>query len=749
MLVRHHNHCFIQYLKRIFPACYITLISVSFHSLGHEPATTFSSQTWSGGLSILFLATALMTICYYRKKWRDSHTLYQSSLTQLNQETWEWHCQTGLFQRSNKGNLFANIACDGHINPPCKPLIHPEDLERVIHELNLHLSGQTETFELIYRMRGKQSQWLWVLDKGQVVERDEQQRPILMLGTIQNITQLKEAQTKLSLVIGCLSRISDSVIVLDHGFRIIELNISTLTLFNANILQLKGYPLFRICLKDHEDEIKHSLKITGEWQGEVCHPFDTLNKKSCHVSINSTGNDELEDNHYIVIIKDLTEQKAAEAQLRRVSRTDALTGLPNRSAFLKDIEALTQNETPHALLLLDLNDFKKINDTMGHEVGDQLIVQLSQRFKSNLPKAHGLYRLGGDEFAVLMSETNDFVSITHIAREMLKLVDLPFLLHQQEMVVAGSVGIGLFPEDGSTSDTLLRNVDTAMYCAKEAGISKYVFFSKFMNQQAVERLQTENLIRQGLKEHLFQVYYQPKMSVTTGELKGMEALVRFICPQRGSISPASFIPIAEETGQIIEIGEVVLEKACRDLRKWQEYYGFQGRVAINLSAQQFNLPDLSERCAKILHRCGVSPQMVELEITEGAVMKSPEKAIATMFALRKMGIHLSMDDFGTGYSSLSYLKRFPINTLKIDKAFVDDMSSENGLSMVKTILSIARNLGLEVVAEGVETDAQYQFLKQEKCEFIQGYYYSQPLSMQMFESFLQKEMASQASADAC
>ena len=386
--------------------------------------------------------------------------------------------------------------------------------------------------------------------------------------------------------------------------------------------------------------------------------------------------------------------------------------------------------------MFDIDDFKKINDSLGHQLGDTLLIQISKRIANLCNKYNALYRLGGDEFAFVMEKTNDIHKITVAAKEILKQLSTPFIIEQHEFVVAGSIGIVLYPDDGKQPETLLRNADTAMYHAKEDG-NRYLFFNEDMNKRAVKRLQVENLIRLGLKEDYFEVYYQPKMNFRTGRLVGMEALVRFITPKKGLVSPGTFIPIAEETGQIVEIGDLVLKKACIDMKKWIDSGLLSGRVAVNLSARQFNLPDLTRRIDATLKETGLSPNNLELEITEGTVMNSPQHAIDVMHQLRDKGIHLALDDFGTGYSSLSYLRKFPLNTLKIDKAFVDDAHSKVGRAMIDTIVTIARNLSLATVAEGVETIEQQDIMTSMSCDVLQGYLYSKPLSATEFTEFAQ------------
>lgn len=453
------------------------------------------------------------------------------------------------------------------------------------------------------------------------------------------------------------------------------------------------------------------------------------------ISIDEIRNDQNQITNYVVVYSDLTERKKAESQLHNLSNRDRTTNLPNRNLFFTDLQKLGQLNSHHALLVFDLDNFKKINDSLGHQLGDSLLAKLAMRLNKLTRENDVFYRLGGDEFALVMSDTNDIYTITRTAKQFLAAIATPFKMAGHELAITSSVGIVLFPEDGNTPELLLKNADTAMYHAKKKGNS-YLFFNDTMNREAVKRLQIENLMRFGLKENHFAVYYQPKMNIHTGKLVGMEALVRFITPKKGIISPGVFIPIAEETGQIIEIGEVVLNKACRDVKEWLDAGLFNGRVAVNLSAKQFSLPDLTTRIDVILQKNALPSYFLELEITEGTVMDDPKDAIAIMCSLSARGIHLAMDDFGTGYSSLAYLKQFPLNTLKVDKAFIDDMKNERGRNMVDSIVTIAHNLDLHVVAEGVEQASQIEILKQLNCETVQGYYYSKPLSKDEFTEFL-------------
>lgn len=441
--------------------------------------------------------------------------------------------------------------------------------------------------------------------------------------------------------------------------------------------------------------------------------------------------------HFVGVFSDISDRKAAEEELRKLANSDTLTGLPNRSYFQANQSRLVHNRTPHALLVFDLDHFKKINDSLGHEFGDILLCRIGERIISGTRKQDTVYRLGGDEFGLIIENTNDIHTITTIAKEILKNIAQPIKIKTHEMVLQSSIGIVLYPDDGASPQELLKNADTAMYHAKNNGGDQYQFFNNSMNEKAVKRLQIENLIRYGLKNDYFSVFYQPKIEIATGKIAGMEALVRFEHPTKGIVSPITFIPVSEETGQIIQIGETVLRKSCFATKAWVDAGLFNGRIAVNLSAIQFTQPNLVEVIANILKESQLPARYLELEITEGTVMDSPQAAIEIMRQIRAMGIHLALDDFGTGYSSLAYLKKFPLNTLKIDKAFVDDIEhSEQGRNMVATIITIAHNLDLQVVAEGVEHQLQLDFLTGLRCEQLQGYLYSKPLTENAFYKYL-------------
>lgn len=694
-------------------------------------------------LSIVALTLAHLSIVRmrrYQSKLEQSEERLRLSLWGSGDELWDWDMQAGQLYRSSSWHQPLEKPGDSQQFPPNRSEIHPQDVERVTSSLQQHMHGMTPIFEASYRIKAANGQWVWVLDRGKVVQLNDQGQAIRMTGTLKNIQQLKETEERLSLFARCLDNISDAVMVCDTHFALLEVNPAFVSMTGKSresvlhsVFELSLYPARFL------HEIRQSLLEQGYWAGEIEDKRHNGELYQAELSFDVIKDELGQVQQFVGVISDISERKKREAELNRLADTDTLTGLPNRARFSSHLSQLVREQVEHALLVFDLDNFKKINDSLGHELGDTLLCKLSERLSLFTRFKAKLYRLGGDEFAVVLENTNDIHSITSLAKDLLKQINLPFFIEQHELAITSSIGIVLYPEDGHDPQALLRNADTAMYHAKHEGANRYLFFNDSMNKLAVKRLQVENLIRHGLKEDYFTVFYQPKMDIVTGQLVGMEALVRFITPKKGLISPASFIPVAEETGQILEIGEVVLQKTCEDVKRWIDMGLFHGRVAVNLSAKQFMLPFLCEQIDDILQRSELPSYHLELEITEGTVMQSPTLAIDTMKKLRARGIHLAMDDFGTGYSSLAYLKQFPLNTLKIDKAFIDDMNTARGRNMVDTIVTIAHNLNLTVVAEGVEQADQLQQLKQLRCEIIQGYFYSKPLSAHDFGLFLKQQ----------
>jgi len=458
-------------------------------------------------------------------------------------------------------------------------------------------------------------------------------------------------------------------------------------------------------------------------------------------------------NNYIVeqerISRVLEETKD---HFRHAAFHDSLTGLPNRGMFTELLKAeieSSKRSTDHlfAVLFLDLDRFKNVNDSLGHTYGDLLLVAFAERLERTLRPVDTLARFGGDEFAILLSGITDTTDAVRVAERIHAELSLPFDLDRSSAFATASIGIALSSSGYDRPDDILRDADIAMYRAKENGKARYEMFDHDMHARAVTRLQLESDLRQAVEQKQFAVYYQPIMALETGRLAGFEALVRWNHPRHGVVAPADFIPAAEETGLIVPIGQWVLEEACKKVREWQVTSpGHRNlSLSVNLAARQISQPDLTDRIKAALEESKLHPHSLKLELTESVVMENAEAAAQTFKQLRSLGVQLSIDDFGTGYSSLSYLHRFPLNYLKIDRSFVMRMTRDNDNAIVKTISTLAHNLGMEVIAEGIETEEQYQQLKSLGCEFGQGYLFSRPVddegALNLLTKDLQRETA--------
>jgi len=431
---------------------------------------------------------------------------------------------------------------------------------------------------------------------------------------------------------------------------------------------------------------------------------------------------------------------------RHAAFHDSLTGLPNRAMFTEllkaEIESSSRrNDHMFAVLFLDLDRFKNINDSLGHTHGDLLLVAFAERLERTLRPVDTLARFGGDEFAILLSGMTDATDAVRVAQRIQDELSQPFVLDKNSAFATASIGIALSSSGYDRADDILRDADIAMYRAKENGKARYELFDHGMHARAVLRLQLESDLRQAIENREFCVYYQPIVSLQTGRLAGFEALVRWNHPRRGLVSPADFIPVAEETGLIVPIGEWVLNEACAHVRQWQIDSPSHRSLSlsVNLSARQVAQPDLLDRIKEALQTSKLNPHCLKLEITESVVMENAEAAALMFKQLRSLGVQLSIDDFGTGYSSLSYLHRFPLNYLKIDRSFVMRLTTDNDNAIVRTISTLARNLGMEVIAEGIETEEQYQQLKMLGCEYGQGYLFSRPVDSDSVQHLLTQD----------
>lgn len=450
--------------------------------------------------------------------------------------------------------------------------------------------------------------------------------------------------------------------------------------------------------------------------------------------------------HVDGIISDTTERTKEKERFNQLVYYDALTNLPNRELFVdrldQSIQQARRKKESGAVLALDLDHFKRINDTLGHPIGDQLIKAVSVRLLKVLFDSDTITRLGGGSFMILLPRVAKTEDAENVANKLLSAFKAPFLINEHELFTSCSIGIAIFPNDGEVSDILIKNADAAMHIAKERGKDRFQLFSSSIANNSFERLVLENSLRRALERNEFRLFYQPQLDLHTGKTVGVEALIRWQHPDLGFVPPMEFIPIAEETGLIHPIGEWVLKTACAQKKIWDQQ-GFAGlQVSVNLSARQFHYATLVDMVGDTIRKSGIDPKCLDLELTESTIMDRLEETTQTLRRLKNMGAHISIDDFGTGYSSLMYLKTFPIDTIKIDKSFVDEViTNPDDQAITQAIISMAHSLKLNVVAEGVETREQLELLRSQSCDVIQGYLYAKPMPAEEVTAFLSNDNA--------
>ena len=450
--------------------------------------------------------------------------------------------------------------------------------------------------------------------------------------------------------------------------------------------------------------------------------------------------------------RDITERKQAEARIEFLAHHDALTGLPNRvllrDRFKHALAMAERSRSRVAMLFLDLDNFKVVNDTLGHMAGDRLLLEVVTRLSQCMRESDTISRQGGDEFILLLNDIPDLETVERIASKILVHLAEPAEINGHVLNTSGSIGIAIYPEDGKDFDSLLQKADTAMYNAKDAGRNIYRFFDDRMNQQAHEHLLLQNRLNQALFRAEFYLHYQPQMEISSGRVIGMEALLRWHNPELGEVVPARFIPVAEDCGLIVSIGAWVMEEACRQAQSWRQAGWPDLTLSVNLSALQVRRAGLVEMVAGALDRSGLPAHLLELELTESILLQDVENTLDTVRRLKVLGVRLSIDDFGTGYSSLSYLKRFAVDRLKIDRSFVRDVNTDpDNAAIVRAVIQLAHSLRLDTVAEGVETQEQLAFLRREGCQGVQGYLFSRPLASAALKEFLRERMAPAGKAD--
>ncbi|MED1781568.1 EAL domain-containing protein [Brevibacillus fortis] len=564
--------------------------------------------------------------------------------------------------------------------------------------------------------------------------------------------------------ITCRKQMEDELKRSEEKYRIIAENTSDI----ISIINLDGEFLYlspshkRVWEHTVPDEEIHNL---FEWIVEddrdifayaIQHAFSTRKEYLVECRINTQRNDVIwteskinpimdeEGNvtKLLLVTRDVTDRKQSEETIHHLAYHDALTDLPNRRMYVqqlsKEMMQAKRFQSTLAVLFLDLDRFKDVNDSFGHDVGDMLLIEASKRLQACLKPGDAVARLGGDEFTIMQNQLQDRSEATALAEQIMNQLQRPFELDGHVFNVSCSIGIALYPQDGDNPEDLLKRADTALYTVKSRGKNGYDFFDPTMEAKSLERILMENEMRKAIEQEQFQIYYQPKIDIVTSAMTGMEALVRWVHPELGIIPPNRFIPIAEETGMILALGEWILKQACKQNKIWHDQ-GYTLKVSVNLSARQIYQKDLVEMIKDILRETNLSPDWLELEITESIFVKM-EEATAVLQQIRDIGIQISIDDFGTGYSSFSYIKSLPVDTIKIDASFIRDIHhNQESQAIVKAIVTIAQSLKMNVIAEGIELHDQVAALKENGCDHGQGYLFSKPLPTDDFDQLLRQE----------
>lgn len=661
---------------------------------------------------------------------------------------WEYNIQTNTTYVSKRWLEIIGYDQDEYQSSieSWKELLHPDDRENALNVFYSSILNKVSGAHVRYRVRHKQGHWIWIYDRAKILF-DETGDPIIVAGFRTDITRQIELENHNQELAAIVENTAIEVYIVDS---------ETLHYLYANEGALKalGYTLNelkQLTILDTNPDL--SIEQIDTFRQYLNSISPNLSNISQHKRKNGTNYPVQASVHkltyqgrtaVVIFDTDITELTSAQEQLRHLATHDSLTKLPNRVLFYDRLQmAIKQhhrNQNKLAILFVDLDHFKEINDSLGHPIGDQLLIKVAERLQSLLRESDTIARMGGDEFNILLNGFHSPEILIDICQKLIRSFKEPFLIDTHHLYTALSIGIALYPDDGHNAETLLKNSDTAMYQAKAQGRNTYRFYANEMGVKAYERAIMENALHVALIENQFEVYYQPQINLLDESWIGMEALVRWNHPSLGIVSPATFIPICEETGLIEEIDFFVFESVVKQHTLWRSSGLNPPKTAVNFSAKTLANRYIAKEVEAILkfHHCPT--ECIAIEITESHIMKNPQDVIEILQELRALNLEISIDDFGTGYSSLSYLKRFPINKLKIDQSFIRDIpSDEEDMAITKTIIGLSKNLKLDVIAEGVETIEQRDFLLENGCLLVQGYLYFKPLPTEIITNYLSDE----------
>lgn len=725
-------------------------------SLARQQASLQEDLQQSLLFSLLVLALAMVLAlafsAYYSRWFKHLFNRYQAAIQEshqalsLNKFLMDHAGDICLLLDEEKRVIYSNRAAQLLLGRSAEAL-QAQPLEALALS-RLGELEQAETTELAYPSPDGRLVHL----EARLSPADYQGQPYYCI-ILRDITQRREQEERLHLAAHVFESGQEGMMVCDAGQRILAVNQSFLRLTGFTLEESLGQTSELLKSSYHGpsffQDIQTQLEDKGAWSGEIWWRRKTGDIFPAWVNINRVCNSQGETTHYITAFSDISQQKESEARVRHLSEHDTLTNLPNRNLLQVRLQQALEHARREgslvAVLWIDLDRFKIINDSLGHNIGDQFLIETAQRLHSQIRARDTISRQGGDEFAVILSNLENADQAALIARKIQEQVGNTTWIAGHELAVTPSIGIALFPGDGETPDSLLKNAEAAMYHAKQQGRNNCQFFTPAINERFNERLNLEHGLRHALQEGELQLHYQPQFDLCQGKLTGCEALLRWTSPELGPVSPARFIPIAEESGLIEAIGDWVVHQACAQIALWQQQGLPPCPVAINVSALQFRNGSIVRTLAQALESSGIAAHLLELEVTESVLAEDTQRITQQLKALKSMGVSLAIDDFGTGYSSLSYLKRFPLDRLKIDRSFIQDLPADpDDAAITLAIIEMARALGLSTLAEGVETQEQHDYLLQHGCEQMQGYLRGKPMPASEFSQLLEGKAATPA-----
>jgi len=661
---------------------------------------------------------------------------------------WDWNMASDRIVLTGSGDLFKGVSRKPvELNQTWfRAQAHPDDLPAVERRLEQHIERITDTFESEHRLRNKSGEWIWSLTRGKIVERDADGQPLRMCGTARDVTAERAAEHERRVAHEVIRSMGEAVAVTDLEFRFMTINPAFTRITGWRIDEVVGRSAAILNCARHPVEqyleLRETLARDGHWRGELWQRRKSGEEFLSWIEISDICDANGKRTHFVSVTSDITDRKRAEQELRYLANYDALTGLPNRTLLSERIAhaiaRARRSARKVAVLFLDLDRFKHVNDSMGHAAGDSMLKAAGARLRHVVREGDSVARVGGDEFTVVIEDIGSSAEAEHVAAKIIAAFEQPLELDNgQEVVISPSIGISLHPDHGQAASDLLKYADTAMYQAKDHGRKTWMVYTEAMDAAARLRATTVAALRKALERNELSLHYQPKLSLLDDRITGVEALLRWRSGDLGDVSPGVFIPIAEETGMIIEIGDWVVQRACAQLAQWRDAGLHDITMSINVSVAQLLRGDLIRRLCDVLAEHDIAPNQLELELTESMVMANAEQSITTLRRLKAVGVNLAIDDFGTGYSSLAYLKRLPIDALKIDKEFVGDITTDpDDEAITATVIAMAHSLGLNVIAEGVERIEQVDYLREQDCDEVQGHWLAYPLPPDQCLAFL-------------